>query len=431
MNNFYKICFVILIFICSQSVCFASNVDVQLNGKILDFTDSLGNIVEAQIINDRTMVPMRRIFEELDTTVEWDGTTRSITAYNNDVTIKLQIGNVIATKIADDISSTITLDSPPVIVNDRTLVPLRFIAESLGKQVDWDDTNRTAIIIDYDYFVNKFYTSAGALCMAFDMEGSDFSKTSKILLTRNYIDNLDNAKNTTFLIESNINEKKLSSIINEKVSIKFSGTNDLAKDIIRERWNDIAFEVEFGEKDFSYFTSNQVLAKIWNTSVNKSKTARYSDYSLKGRYSQNIEGFIKQLLCVDDKYIDISTFETLENEFSDLCDVFNSYNVNEKNSYKWSFNSSNLLDSSFDFSRFDNEFSGNTISRLYNFLNKTVFGYDVKFDELVYDYSKIEVNGYIAFEKDSNIIKSDIQINLYNNYDEAIQWVISIEEKLN
>ena len=41
---------------------YASSVNVQINGKIIDFTDSNGAKVEAQIINDRTMVPFRKIF---------------------------------------------------------------------------------------------------------------------------------------------------------------------------------------------------------------------------------------------------------------------------------------------------------------------------------------------------------------------------------
>ena len=38
------------------------------------------------------------------------------------------------------------LDSPPIIVNSRTLVPVRFISESLGKEVSWDNVNRNVII---------------------------------------------------------------------------------------------------------------------------------------------------------------------------------------------------------------------------------------------------------------------------------------------
>ena len=45
----------------------------------------------------------------------------------------------------------IEFDVQPQLINDRTMVPLRFISESLGKQVAWDAREQTAIIIDYDY----------------------------------------------------------------------------------------------------------------------------------------------------------------------------------------------------------------------------------------------------------------------------------------
>ena len=47
------------------SVSLAADVKVQINGQIIDFTDSNGNKVEAQTINSRTMVPLRKIFEIL------------------------------------------------------------------------------------------------------------------------------------------------------------------------------------------------------------------------------------------------------------------------------------------------------------------------------------------------------------------------------
>ena len=53
----------IVIILVMNTTTFASNVYVQLNGEIIDFTDSNGNRVDAQIVNNRTMVPLRKIFE--------------------------------------------------------------------------------------------------------------------------------------------------------------------------------------------------------------------------------------------------------------------------------------------------------------------------------------------------------------------------------
>ena len=55
-----------IVIICMlTTVAFAADVKVQINGNIIDFTDSNGDRVEAQTINSRTMVPLRKIFEVL------------------------------------------------------------------------------------------------------------------------------------------------------------------------------------------------------------------------------------------------------------------------------------------------------------------------------------------------------------------------------
>ena len=80
-----------MLLVCTTT--FASNVYVQLNGELIDFTDANGNRVDAQIVNSRTMVPLRRIFELLGATVEWDNATRTAHAVKGDTSIKLQIDN--------------------------------------------------------------------------------------------------------------------------------------------------------------------------------------------------------------------------------------------------------------------------------------------------------------------------------------------------
>ena len=136
-------------------------IQVQLNGEYVDFKDENGNVVEPQIINDRTMVPMRKIFEVFGANVEWNGESRSIKATTDELEIGLQIDNKVATvKNQSGDLKEITLDSAPTIVNDRTLVPVRFIAESLDKKVGWDEWNKVVIIIDTKDFEEKLEKEA-------------------------------------------------------------------------------------------------------------------------------------------------------------------------------------------------------------------------------------------------------------------------------
>ena len=99
--------------------------------------------------NGRTLVPMRAIFEALGATVEWDGENRRVTANDptNNTTIILTIDSNIMVVGQEEIE----LDVPAKIVNDRTMVPVRAIAESLGCIVDWDGVTKTVIIESYEY----------------------------------------------------------------------------------------------------------------------------------------------------------------------------------------------------------------------------------------------------------------------------------------
>lgn len=89
--------------------------------------------VKPRLINDRTMVPLRAIFETLGARVDWDEATQTVTAYRGDVTIELTIGD--SYMYVNGYS--VYLDSPAVKIDDRTLVPVRAISESFGCEVEW------------------------------------------------------------------------------------------------------------------------------------------------------------------------------------------------------------------------------------------------------------------------------------------------------
>lgn len=94
------------------------------------------------IVNDRTMVPLRAIFETMGAEVEWDDATKTVTATRDDVTISLAIGS-------DQLyvnGEAKTIDTPAMIINDRTMVPVRAIAESFGCEVNWNETARRVYI---------------------------------------------------------------------------------------------------------------------------------------------------------------------------------------------------------------------------------------------------------------------------------------------
>ena len=85
------------------------------------------------LVSDRVMVPFRAIFEAFGAEVEWDGATGTVTGTLGDRTVILQLDSTAA-----QVNSELTeLDVPPMLIDNRTLVPVRFVSESLGAKVEW------------------------------------------------------------------------------------------------------------------------------------------------------------------------------------------------------------------------------------------------------------------------------------------------------
>lgn len=94
------------------------------------------------LANERTLVPFRAIFEKLGANVDWSGETQTVTAVKGETEITLKIGESAIYVNGEKKELDVALQ----IVNDRTLVPVRAISESLGCEVGWDGNTKTVII---------------------------------------------------------------------------------------------------------------------------------------------------------------------------------------------------------------------------------------------------------------------------------------------
>ncbi len=124
--------------------CSAEEIRVTLNGQPLTFD------VAPQLTDDRVLVPLRKIFEELGALVKWDEETQTVTARKNKKTVTLTVGEsemTVDTGKTDDsgnpVIQTVSLDVPAQIVQNRTLVPLRAISEAFGMTVTWEEPEVT------------------------------------------------------------------------------------------------------------------------------------------------------------------------------------------------------------------------------------------------------------------------------------------------
>lgn len=114
----------------------AGTITVKLDGRILSFDTS------PQIVQGRVLVPLRGIFEALGVHLQWQGETKTIIGTKGNTTIVLRVGMREALVNTDKI----VLDVPAQVIRGRTLVPLRFIAESLHTYVSWDGERKVVRI---------------------------------------------------------------------------------------------------------------------------------------------------------------------------------------------------------------------------------------------------------------------------------------------
>ena len=106
-----------------------------INSVVADvFGEQVVNDVAPVIRNDRTMLPTRFVAEALGASVEWDEAAQKVTITKENTVIEITIGS----NIAFVNGMEVLLDSPAFIENSRTYLPLRFIAENLGAEVEWN-----------------------------------------------------------------------------------------------------------------------------------------------------------------------------------------------------------------------------------------------------------------------------------------------------
>jgi Copper amine oxidase N-terminal domain len=138
MKKFLSLIFVLIFAVSFSAPASASSISVVVNGKKLIFDQP--PVAES----GRTLVPFRAIFESLGAEVKWDSKTQLIQGTRDSVKISFKLGS----KNAQVNNSNITLDVPAKSLNNRTLVPLRFVGEALGATVHWEASNSTVYIFD-------------------------------------------------------------------------------------------------------------------------------------------------------------------------------------------------------------------------------------------------------------------------------------------
>lgn len=194
----------------------ADEITVELDGNPIEFD------VKPEIIDGRTMVPLRKIFEEIGALVKWDNDTQTVSAKKNKKTITLsidsadlQIDKGDTDEEGNPIYETVTLEVPAQIVSGRTLVPARAISESFGLNVDWDEDNQKVIISSDDEEDDSWKENIGSInldTLTYDGEGIEIAD-NQIKITQG----------GDFAVGGTLSDGNITISTKEKVKIRLSG----------------------------------------------------------------------------------------------------------------------------------------------------------------------------------------------------------------
>ena len=146
-----------MLILCSLAVFAEDAIKVYLDGEVIEFD------TEPVIIDGRTMVPVRGIFEKMGAEVTWDDSTKTASAVKDGTYVTMTLDS----KVMYINGNPLYMDASPVIVDSRTLAPARYVAEAFGANVVWNEKSRTVVICsdgvysyaDYPYIpdVGKCY----------------------------------------------------------------------------------------------------------------------------------------------------------------------------------------------------------------------------------------------------------------------------------
>jgi hypothetical protein len=136
-----RICSTIGLGACLAGTAFGQGVNVEVNGQRVYFPAA-----RPQMVGGRVLVPLRGVLEQLGAYVDWDSGSRMVTARKGEIDIQMRIGD----RNAIVNGRTMFLDSPAMIIQGSTMVPLRFMSEALGADVDWIAQTNTVRINTLD-----------------------------------------------------------------------------------------------------------------------------------------------------------------------------------------------------------------------------------------------------------------------------------------
>ncbi|MGM9551437.1 MAG: stalk domain-containing protein [Clostridia bacterium] len=196
----FFICVFLACFISASANCEDVIVSLQIDNPIMQINGVNEEIDEGRgtvplIVDGRTLVPIRAIVEAFGGGANWDNSTRSVILSMEDDTVLLSIDSSIAYLNG----KAEMLDVVPTVINERTMLPIRFVAESFNLAVAWDNDTKTVFIIkngfdeeEYNYLINAVPEYFGDAYVKINDNKPFFKDYEIITASFEYYSELDN-----------------------------------------------------------------------------------------------------------------------------------------------------------------------------------------------------------------------------------------------
>lgn len=369
-------------------------VDVLLNGDFVEFADQA-----PANIDGRVLVPVRAVVEKMGATVDWNEQTKQVEVKKGDVDIVLTVNepsiSVNGTKKE--------LDTAPQVINGRTMLPIRAVAEELGATVGWDSDENSVIIVDWNSYIKEIQTDAPSFYSFLNQKNIVYNN---YLSTGNGSVNFDfSAKLPEYAEDGTVTKTEENSV---KLSVNVASADKFKSDALDSNIT-LKFDLADVQEVLKKFTGAEVnydLSKLDTVDINvvADKTAVYVKTNLVQKLADAFDDSkidaLAALMNTDSwfklKFDDIAKISEKFGADDTVAKVFEKcidYSVNQKNA------DVKILDFILDLAKSFNYDMTNAL-----FVDNVVNTYTTVYGDKYFNYEKTGENAYklsVKIDKDA------------------------------
>ncbi len=213
------------------------------------------------ITDGRTMLPFRYLLDEIGASVDYDEATRTVKAEKDGTRISFSLDDTYIDIIKGDAVKKINQDVRNEIKDDRVYVPIRFLSEAFGLDVGWDETNKTAILVDMGAYVKELEEKAPDFKRYMELASKlpeSYTQTANLKLTMDYTNGTEKGSMDIGLdYDMSLNGGAASADVKADVALDMPEVIRLAKAIDLK-----GVEFSFRYNDGQFYAKTNLISKL-------------------------------------------------------------------------------------------------------------------------------------------------------------------------